>query len=160
MSRTFSAPKAYIEIDGTPAGFIQGLTWTENFTRQSITGLGQLIEQEAPAVNQRNTFTINKFFISLKENIIKKIMNRDATLEEFINTVSLEEFTFSIIVYKKTVKEGGINLTTKLITDVLPTGETIVNLRRCLVDSQNWTLSEGGIAMFNITGRYLDPVTL
>ena len=158
MSRTFSAPKAYIEIDGVAAGFIQGLTWTENFTRQSITGLGQLIEQEAPAVNQRNTFTINKFFISLKENIIKKIMNREATLEEFINTVSLEEFTFSIIVYKKTVTAS--NKEVKLVTAVDKTGETIVNLRRCLVDSQNWTLSEGGIAMFNITGRYLDPVTL
>ena len=158
MSTVFSAPKAYITIDSVAAGFIQGLTWTENFTRQSITGLGQLIEQEAPAVNQRNTFTINKFFISLDENIIKKIMNRKATIEEFVNTISLEEFTFSIIVYKKTVTAS--DNTTKLVTSIKKDGETIVNLRRCLVDSQNWTLSEGGIAMFNITGRYLDPVTL
>jgi len=158
MSTVFSAPKAYIEIDGVAAGFIQGLTWTENFARQSITGLGQAIEQEAPVVNQRNTFTINKFFISLKENIIKKIMNREATIEEFINTISLEEFTFSIIVYRKVVTAS--NKEIKLVTSVDKTGETVVNLRRCLIDSQNWSLSEGGIAMMNITGRYLDPVTL
>lgn len=157
-SKTFSAPKAYIEIDSVPAGYIQGLTWTENFTRQSITGLGQLIEQEAPAVNQRNTFTINKFFISLKENIIKKIMNREATVEEFINTLSLEEFSFGIVVYKKTITSSDKSV--KLVTSIDKTGETIVNLRNCLVDSQNWTISEGGIAMFNITGRYLTPVTL
>ena len=158
MAKVFSAPKAYIEIDGIPAGFIQGLTWTENFTRQSITGLGQVIEQEAPTVNQRNTFTVNNFFISLKENIIKKIMNREATVEEFINTISMEEFTFDIVVYKKTIASADRSV--KLVTSIDKTGETIVNLRNCLVDSQNWTISEGGVAMFNVTGRYLTPVTL
>ncbi|MCK9543796.1 MAG: hypothetical protein M0R03_17390 [Novosphingobium sp.] len=158
MGKTFSAPKAYVEIDGIPAGYIQGLTWTENFNRQPITGLGELIEQESPAVNQRNTFTINKFFITLKENIIKKIMNREATVEEFINTISMEEFTFDIVVYKKTVTAS--NNSVKLVTSVDKTGQTIVNLRRCLVDSQNWSISEGGVAMFNITGRYLTPVTV
>ena len=158
MGKTFSAPKAYVEIDGIPAGYIQGLTWTENFNRQPITGLGELIEQESPAVSQRNTFTINKFFITLKENIIKKIMNREATVEEFINTISMEEFTFDIVVYKKTVTAS--NNSVKLVTSVDKTGQTIVNLRRCLVDSQNWSISEGGVAMFNITGRYLTPVTV
>lgn len=158
MGKTFSAPKAYIEIDGIPAGYIQGLTWTENLNRQPITGLGELIEQESPVVSQRNTFTINKFFITLKENIIKKIMNREATVEEFINTISMEEFTFDIVVYKKTVTAS--NNSVKLVTSVDKTGQTIVNLRRCLVDSQNWSISEGGVAMFNITGRYLTPVTV
>lgn len=158
MGKTFSAPKAYVEIDGIPAGYIQGLTWTENFNRQPITGLGELIEQESPVVSQRNTFTINKFFITLKENIIKKIMNREATVEEFINTISMEEFSFDIVVYKKTIAAS--NNTVKLITSVDKTGQTIVNLRRCLVDSQNWSISEGGVAMFNITGRYLTPVTV
>lgn len=158
MSKTFSAPKAYIEIDGVTAGFVQGLTWTENFTRQSITGLGQTIEQEAPVVNQRNTFTINKFFISLDENIIKKIMNRDTTVETFINTLSLEEFTFDIVVYRKTIEASDKSV--KLVTAMDKQGQTVVNLRNCLVDSQNWSISEGGIAMFNITGRYLTPATL
>lgn len=158
MSKTFSAPKAYIEIDGIPAGYIQGLTWTENFNRQSITGLGEVIEQEAPVTSQRNTFTINKFFISLKENIIKKIMNREATVEEFINTISMEEFSFGIVVYRKTVSAKSKDV--KLVTSVDKTGETVVNLRKCLLDSQNWSISEGGVAMFNISGRYLTPVTL
>ena len=158
MGKTFSAPKAYVEIDGIAAGYIQGLTWTENFNRQPITGLGEVIEQESPVVSQRNTFTINKFFISLKENIIKKIMNRDATVEEFINTISMEEFSFDIVVYKKLVTAS--DKTVKLVTAVDKTGETITNLRRCLVDSQNWIISEGGVAMFNITGRYLTPVTI
>ena len=84
MSKVFSAPKAYIEIDGVPAGFVQNLNWSENFQRQPVTGLGSLIEQEAPVVNQRNTFNIGTFFISLNENIIKKVLNREATVEEYI----------------------------------------------------------------------------
>lgn len=157
MSKVFSAPKAYIEIDSVPAGYIQNLSWSENFQRQSVTGLGSLIEQEAPVVSQRNTFNVGTFFISLNEKIIKKIMNREATVEEFINTMSLDEFTFSIVVYKKTVSSQDTSV--KLVTDIDKTGETLVRLKDCVLDSQNWTIAEGGIAMFNITGRYFTPVT-
>lgn len=156
MGKTFSAPKAYIEIDGIAAGYIQGLTWTENFNRQPITGLGEVIEQESPTVSQRNTFTINKFFISLKEKIIEKIMNRDCSVKEFIETISLSEFSFDIVVYKK--KTNDVDNSVKLVKSYEK--ETMTVLRRCLVDSQNWTISEGGVAMFNITGRYLTPVTM
>lgn len=157
MSKVFSAPKAYIEIDSVPAGYIQNLSWSENFQRQSVTGLGSLIEQEAPVVSQRNTFNVGTFFISLNEKIIKKIMNREATVEEFISTMSLDEFTFSIVVYKKTVSSQDTSV--KLVTDIDKTGETLVRLKDCVLDSQNWTIAEGGIAMFNITGRYFTPVT-
>ena len=157
MSRVFSAPKAYIEIDGVPAGYVQNLSWSENLQRQSVTGLGALIEQEAPAVSQRNTFNIGTFFISLNEAIIKKVLNREASVEEYINTISLDEFTFSIIVYRKTVEAS--DKTVKLITEINKTGQTVVRLRDCVLDSQNWTIAEGGIAMFNISGRYFTPVT-
>ena len=157
MSKVFSAPKAYIEIDGVPAGFIQNLNWTENFQRQPVTGLGSLIEQEAPVVSQRNTFNIGTFFISLNEKIIRKVLNREATVEEYVNTMSLDEFTFSVIVYRKSIEAQDKSV--KLITEIDKTGETIVRLRDCVLDSQNWTLSEGGIAMFNVTGRYFTPIT-
>lgn len=157
MSKTFSAPKAYIEIDSVPAGYIQNLSWTENFQRVPVTGLGSLIEQEAPVVSQRNTFNIGTFFISLNEKVIKKIMNRDATVEEFIQTMSLDEFTFSVIVYRKTISSQDKSV--KLITEIDKTGETIVRLRDCVLDSQSWNINEGSISMFNITGRYFTPVT-
>ena len=158
MSQVFSAPKAYIEIESTPAGFVQNLNWTENFQRQPVTGLGSLIEQEAPVVNQRNTFNIGTFFISLNEKVIRKILNRDASVEEFVNTMSLDDFTFSIVVYRK--KMTSQDKSVKLITAIDKTGETIVRLRDCVLDSQNWTITEGGIAMFNVTGRYFTPITL
>lgn len=157
MSQVFSAPKAYIEIDGVPAGFVQNISWSENLQRQSVTGLGALIEQEAPVVSQRNTFNIGTFFISLNEKIIKKVLNREATVEEYLNTISLDEFTFSLIVYRKKITSQDKSV--KLITEINKTGETVVRLRDCVLDSQNWTLAEGGIAMFNISGRYFTPVT-
>ena len=157
MSIVFSAPKAYIEIDSVPAGYVQNLSWSENLQRQSITGLGQLIEQEAPVVSQRNTFNIGTFFISLNEAIIKKVLNREATVEEYINSVSLDEFKFSVVVYRK--KISSVDKSVKLITKIDKTGETVVRLRDCVLDSQNWTIAEGGIAMFNVSGRYFTPVT-
>lgn len=158
MSKVFSAPKAYIEVDSVPAGYIQNLSWSENIQRQPVVGLGSLVEQEAPAVVQRNTFNLGMFFLSLNEKIIKKILNRDASVEEYINTISMDEFTFSIVVYKKLITAQDRSV--KLITTVDKTGETIVRLRDCVLDSQNWQLSESGIAMFSSSGRYFTPVTL
>lgn len=157
MSTVFSAPKAYIEIDGVPAGLIQGLNWNVTYNRQSITGLGEVIEQEAPVVSMRGTFTINKFFVRLNEKILQKIMNREATVAEFLATISMEEFKFDIVVYKKTITASDKSV--KLVTGIDKTGETIFALRNCLVDAEGFSISEGGIAMTNINGRYLTPIT-
>lgn len=158
MGQVFSAPKAFIEIDGIPAGFIQNLTWSENVGRSPVRGLGSLYKKEFPAVSADCSWSAGIFFISLNETVIKKIMNREATVEEFKNTLSLTEQPFSIVVYKKTITSPDSSV--KLVTGIDNRGETIVNLKDCLVNRQNWTLSEGGLAMINIDGEYLTPTVI
>jgi len=158
MSKVFSAPKAYIEIDGLPVGYIQNLSWSENISRSPVRGLGSLYKKEFPATAADGNWSAGFFFISLTDDIIKKVLNREASPEDFIDTISMDEFTFSIVVYKKTITSS--NRTVKLVTDVDKYGETIINIQDCLVNRQNWTLSEGGLASFNVDGEYLTPVVI
>lgn len=158
MSQTFSAPKAYIEIDGIKVGLMTNISWTENISRQYIRGLGQLEVQEAPATAKDNTFNAAFFFVSFDSDYMKRMLNRNVPKEIFINTLSMDEFTFSIVIYRKTVT--GQDLGAKLIKSVNPTGETVAKLQNCVLDNQTWQLAEGGVATTNVTGRYFTPMVL
>lgn len=156
-NKVFTAPKAYITIDNKAAGYIRDLSFTENIQRAEIAGLGNLTNQEVPAVKQTNQFNVGQFFISFEVPEIKALLNRLGGAQALLNTLSLGEFSFSIVIYAKTV--AGTDANNRLVTSIDKTGQTIAVLRDCYTDSQSFNLSEAGIAGFNTTGRYLTPVT-
>lgn len=156
-NKVFTAPKAYITIGNKPAGYIRDLSFTENIQRAEIAGLGNLTNQEVPAVKQTNSFSVGEFFINFKAPATKQLLNRTGGKQALLNTLSLGEFPFSITIYAKTVV--GTDTNSRLVTEIDKTGETIAVLRDCFTDSQSFNLSEAGIAGSNTTGRYLTPVT-
>lgn len=156
MNKVFSAPKAHVIIEGEVAGFIRNINVTENIQRQDIRGLGNLYSVEVPAVSANNTFSIDQFFVSFKTPVMKKLINRYGGIEPLKNTLILGELPISVAVYKKVAKTVDNN--TRLVTEVDKTGEEVVVLRDCFIDSQNWTIAEGGISSSNCSGRYLTPV--
>lgn len=155
-NKVFSAPKAHIIIEGQIAGFVRNITFTENVQRNDVRGLGNLYSVEVPAVSATNTFSIDQFFLSFKTPQMKKLVNRYGGVEPLKNTLAMGEIPISINIYKKTVRSLDLNL--RLVTEVDKTGEEIAILRDCFIDSQNFSLAEGGIAGSNISGRYLTPV--
>lgn len=156
-TQTFTAPKAYITIENQVAGFVRNITFTENIQRQDIRGLGQLYAQEVPAVSASNSFSLDQFFLDFERPVMKKLLNRYGGAEALKNTLSLGDLPISINIYKKEIVS--IDPTTKLATQVNNAGKEIAILRDCFVDSQNWTLAEGGIASTTVSGRYLTPVS-
>lgn len=156
MGKVFSAPKAHVIIEGQVAGFIRNLNFTENIQRQDVRGLGNLYSVEVPAVSANNTFSVDQFFVSFNTPVMKKLINRYGGVEPLKNTLAMGELPISIAVYKKSIVNLDSN--TRLVTEVDKTGEEIAVLRDCYVDTQNWTLAEGGIASSNVNGRYLTPV--
>jgi hypothetical protein len=156
MNKVFSAPKAHVVIEGQVAGFVRNLNFTENIQRQDIRGLGNLYSVEVPAVSANNTFSVDQFFISFNTPVMKKLINRHGSTEALKNTLILGEIPISIAVYKKTVKSLDSN--SRLVTEIDKTGEEVAVLRDCFIDTQNWTMAEGGIASSNVNGRYLTPV--
>lgn len=155
-TQTFTAPKAYITIEGQVAGFVRNISFTENIQRQDIRGLGNLYSQEAPAVSANNTFSLDMFFLDFEKPVMKKLLNRYGGVSGLKDTLSLGDLPISINVYSKQIKTQDPN--TKLVTAVDAAGKEIAILRDCYVDSQSWTLAEGGIASTTAGGRYLSPV--
>jgi hypothetical protein len=154
---TFTAPKAYITIEGQPAGYIRNITFTENIQRQPIRGLGNLYPQDLPAVSATNTFNLDMFFLDFGRPIMQKLLNRLGGKEALLNTLALGDLPISINIYKKLIVTT--NPLTKLVTSIVNAGQEVAILRDCYINSQNWTLAEGGIASTGVSGEYLSPVT-
>ena len=154
----FTSPKAYITIGNKSAGYIRSLTCNESIQRAEVKGLGNLTNQQVPAVGHSGTFSCDFFFIDFKQPYVKELINRTGGLEAFKNTLVLGEFPFSIVVYKKTATL--IDAAAKLVVTADKTGKTIVRLDECYIDSQNFQMSEGSVASLNTSGRYLQPVAL
>ena len=156
-TQTFTAPKAYITIENKVAGYVRNITFTENIQRTDIRGLGNLYPVEVPAVSAGCTFNVDMFFIDFQRPVVKSLLNRCGGTEALINTLSLGDLPFSINIYSRQVK--AIDNNSKLVTEVDPAGKEIASLKNCFVDSQNWTLAEGGIASMTTSGRYITPVS-
>ena len=156
-TKTFTAPKAYITIEGQPAGYIRNISFTENIQRQDIRGLGNLYAQEVPAVSASNSFSVDQFFLDFSTPVMKKLLNRYGGAKAIIDTLSLGDLPISINIYKREIQTQ--DPTTKLVTAISPSGKEIATLRDCFIDSQNWKLAEGGIASSTSSGRYLTPVS-
>lgn len=152
----YTAPKAFIKINQKAAGYIRDLSWTETFQRAEIAGLGSLVNQEVPVVKQTGSFTVGQFFIDLQRPEFKAMLDRNEGLDAILHTLALGEKAFSIVMFSKTVTAKNGDGT--LVTDINPEGKLIASLDNCFIDSQAFNLSEAGIAGFNTSGRYLDPV--
>lgn len=156
--KTFTAPKAFIMIEGEPAGLIRSINFTENIGRTPVRGLGRVEKLEDPAVSIDCTFTVDQFFIDFDQPVVKKMLNRTGSKENFLNTLTFGELTFSIYIYSKTI--AGLSVNQRIVEEIDPTGKTIAALRDCYLTSQTFNLAEGGVAGFNVSGGYLTSVTL
>lgn len=153
---TFTASKAFITIEGQPAGYIRNISFTENIQRTEVRGLGNLYPQEVPATAASNTFTVDMFFIDFERKVVRKLLNRYNGVDALKNALTIGDIPISINIYRKEIKTQ--DPATKVISELDNTGKEIAVLRNCYIDSQNWSLAEGGIASMSTSGRYLEPV--
>ena len=157
MDKVYSAPKAFIKIENQIAGYVRNLTFSENIQRVNVQGLGNLTLQEVPAVAMQGQFTVDQFFLDFKQPVVEAMMHRLGSIQAIIDTLVLGELGFSLTMYAKTiVTQDG---TTKMVTESDPTGETIAQLGPCFVNTQQFSITENGVAGFNVSGLYINPVS-
>lgn len=152
----FSAPKAFIKINNEIAGYVRNLTFQENIGRANVQGLGSLPLQEVPAVNYQCNWTVDQFFISFKRPVVEGMIHRLGSVKEILDTLVFSEVGFAIMVYEKSIQQ--YDSSRKMVTSVDATGQTIAMLNPCFVNNQNFSLAEGGIAGYNCSGVYLNPI--
>ena len=157
METVYSAPKAFIKIENQIAGYVRNLTFSENIQRVNVQGLGNLTLQEVPAVAMQGQFTVDQFFLDFKQPVVEAMMHRLGSVQAIIDTLVLGELGFSLTMYAKTiVTQDG---TTKMVTESDPTGETIAQLGPCFVNTQQFSITENGVAGFNVSGLFIDPIS-
>lgn len=152
----FTAPKAYIKINNEIAGFVRNLTFQENVGRSNVQGLGSLVLQEVPAVNYQCTWTVDQFFISFKTPVVEGMIHRLGSVKEILDTLVFSEVGFAIAIYEKMIQSQ--DTSRKMVTEVDKTGQTIALLNPCFVNNQSFSLAEGGVAGYNVSGIYLNPI--
>lgn len=156
--KVFTAPKAFIKIDNEVAGYVRNLTFSENIQRANVQGLGNLTYQEAPPVAYTCQWNVSQYFISFNTPIMQKLLKKFGSIAEIKNSLVLGDISFDITIYSKTISSEDAQ--TKLVTEVDNTGQTIARLQGCLLNSQSFSIQEGGLAGTDINGIYLEPISM
>lgn len=157
-TKVFTAPKGFIKIDNEVAGYVRNITFSENIQRANVQGVGSLTLQEAPAVLYTCQWSVGQYFISFETPIMKKMLKKFGSIAEIKNSIVLGDIAFDITIYSKTVQSE--DASTKLVTEVDNTGQTIARLQGCLLNTQSFQLSEAGLAGTDVSGIYLEPISM
>lgn len=155
--KTYTAPRAIIQIENQMAGYVRNISFSENVNRANVQGLGNFILQEAPPIGYACQFTVDQFFVDFQQPVMIAMMNRMGSVANIVDTLVLGEVGFSLVLYKKTIISRDSN--TKLVTASDPTGQTIANIGPCFTTNQQFQLAEGGIAGYNVSGIYFNPIS-
>jgi hypothetical protein len=154
-TQTITGPIALVKINGITIGKIKDIRASETYSRGEVRGIGNLQAQEVPILAHKGTFSIESFLVDLNSPGVKELLNREVpSLEDFINTITLNETGIDIFIYKKVTKT--IDATTKLVTAIAE--EPIGVLRRCFLDNVSFNISEGQVSSHSQSGSFLDPI--
>jgi len=157
MAQTvITGPIALVKANGVTIGKIKDIRATETYARAEVRGLGNLQAIETPILSHSGTFSIDSFLVDVESSGVKQLMNRSVVSPtQFVNTLLLGETNIDIYIYKKV--PTSIDDTTGLVTAVGE--EPIAILRKCLLDSMTFNISEGQVSSYSQSGRFLDPIT-
>jgi hypothetical protein len=153
-TKTVTAPRAVIKINGIASGYMRNVTVTENVQRANVQGISNLALQEVPPTSISCTLNCDFFFISLKRPEVRAFFPRDFGLDAIINTLILGEVPIQVHMYKKAIvkQENGV------VTQVDNEGETLGIVRDFYPNSESFNIAEGQVSGINVSGIYLTPM--
>lgn len=154
--RVMTAPLAIIKVGGVAIGKMKNIRVTENIRRGRVTGIGRLTPEELPALDWSGTLNAGFYTIKLdgqdelaKKGILRKVNN----LQEFVDTVLLQEDGVQVDILKK-VKDS-VDPNTGIIT---PRYEIFGSIRGGFLTREGFDISEGQISGKDVDFEYLEPI--
>jgi len=154
-----TAPLAIIIAGGQIIGKMKNIRVTENIQRGDVRGLGELLPKEKPALSWNGTLTCSFYTIDLVSTGLPQSVHRETgVVEEFVNSLLLQENGVDIYIYKKQATVSGIDATTGLVTEI-ENGDFAV-IFGAFTDSQSFDISEGQISGMDQSFTYLNPILL
>jgi hypothetical protein len=153
-NRVITAPLAIIKVNGEAVGKMRGLRVNENIQRGRVQGLGELTPQELPALSWAGTVTCDFFNIDFNLSSIPGAIARSAqTIQEFIDSLLLQEDGVQLNVYKKVKAAGAPS------SGIIPSEEQIYcTINGLFLDTESFDINEGQVSGRNQSFTYLYPI--
>jgi hypothetical protein len=153
--KTLTAPLALIKVNGIVIGKMKNIRCTENIRRGRVSGIGQLTPDELPALEWSGTLNCGFYAVEFAVGIMKSALIRNVnTLDEFVDTVLLQENGIQIDVTRK-VKDTGPDPTTGIIVSKL---EIFASVKGCFLTREGFDISEGQISGRDADFEYTTPI--
>lgn len=154
---------ALIKVGGKVIGKMRSIRCQESFRRQEVVGLGTIIPDDAPVTGWQGT--LNCEFMEIRfdtTGVTDAIKRKFASVksqvlsggESFEDQLVLDSEGVQVDIFKKV--SDIIDPVTKIIKPVAVPYATISN---CLIESDSFDVSEGGLAGHSQSFKYLQPVT-
>lgn len=145
---------AIVKVNGTPIGKMRNIRASENIRRVDVRGIGTILNQESPVVEWSGTISCSFYEIDFSKTGIANAIRRDVqSKQEFEDQLMLEADGVQIDVFKKI--EDFVDPATGLIRPKL---QAYAVITRCLIESEDFDISEGVVAGHNQSFRFLDPI--
>ena len=152
-TKTMTAPLAIIKVNGVPIGRMKNIRLTENIRRGNVLGLGRLTPLEKPPLEWDGSLSTSFYLIDFSDEIIEKTLLRKVqTVDEFVDTVLLNENGVTVDIMRKvkdTVAANGV---------VTPKLEVFASIKGCVMTSEGFDISESQISGRDASFEYLTPV--
>ncbi len=156
QTKTLTAPLAIIEINKQAVGKIRNLRIQEQVQRGSVRGIGELLDVEKPIVGMQCTFNCSYALVELKKmgTIDHPFLVRGVdSAQQFVDTLLLQDQGVNIHVYRRTPKSIS---DTGVVTE---TGRGKIGvIYNAYMNSNSIDISDGQIAMSDLSGEYLTPI--
>lgn len=152
-TKTMTAPLAVIKVNGVPVGKMKNIRVTENIRRGKVVGLGSLAASELPALEWDGTLNCSSYLINFSKEVLQGALPREVqTVEEFVNTVLLQEDGVQIDILRKVkdfIQPNGV---------IVPKLEIFATISGCFATREGFDISESQISGRDQDFQYLTPI--
>lgn len=153
QTKSMTAPLAIVKVGGVPIGKMRNIRLTENIRRGKVLGLGRLNPDELPALEWDGTLNCGFYLIDFsKEAIPGTLLRSVQTVDDFVNTVLLNDLGVTIDIMRKVV--GSID-SNGVVTPAL---EIFTSIQAAFLTREGMDISESQISGRDADFEYLNPV--
>lgn len=153
---------ALIRVNGNVVGRMKTVRCQESFRRQPVKGIGTILPSEEAVTDWEGTLSCDFMEVRFEETGIPNAIRRkfaNAASRVLTGDVSFED--------QLVLDTDGVQVDIfKKVKDVInpdgtikPKLEPYAIVKRCLIESDSFDISEGSISGHSQSFKYLDPVT-
>lgn len=153
--RVMTSPLAVIKINGVAVGKMKNIRVTENIRRGRVGGIGTLTPSELPALEWSGSLNCGFYIIEFDQNpIINALIRKVNTLDEWVDTVLLQENGVQIDIMKKIATS-----TPDPVTGIIPSGlQIFASIKGCFITREGFDVTEGQISGRDVDFDYTTPI--